>query len=130
MLYHSNCCNLCRGPSAYKTTIACLLCHATATCLPLSSGHRMVFHHWTKKWRKVLGGPSFSESESASSFVVVPPAYSLVHGGKRAVLIGVAYRSTRYELRGTITDIKCMKFLLQTKFGFPEQSILVLSGNH
>ncbi|CAA6664390.1 unnamed protein product [Spirodela intermedia] len=53
----------------------------------------------------------------------------LPSGARRqeALLVGVAYRSTRYELRGSITDVNSMKFLLQTKFGFPAQSILVLS---
>ncbi|XP_021905469.1 metacaspase-1-like [Carica papaya] len=53
----------------------------------------------------------------------LPPA----HGSKRAVICGVSYKNTRYELKGCINDVKCMKYLLINRFNFPESSIQMLS---
>ncbi|KAA8539733.1 hypothetical protein F0562_026425 [Nyssa sinensis] len=50
-----------------------------------------------------------------------------VHGRKRAVICGISYRYTRHELKGTINDAKCMKYLLVNRFKFPESSILMLT---
>ncbi|KAK6156812.1 hypothetical protein DH2020_011060 [Rehmannia glutinosa] len=59
------------------------------------------------------------------------PSPSLVpasaHGKKRAVLCGVSYYGQRYRLNGTVNDVKCMKFFLNQKVGFPSDSILVLT---
>eukprot|EP00249_Psilotum_nudum_P017468 c26337_g1_i1 orf=61-1137(+) len=60
-----------------------------------------------------------------------PQQYSPVppnpHGRKKAVICGIAYRNSRYELKGCINDAKCMKYLLTVKFKFPESSILMLT---
>eukprot|EP01018_Ginkgo_biloba_P007538 Gb_39847 [translate_table: standard] len=55
----------------------------------------------------------------------LPPA---TNGSKRAVLCGICYRGRKYKLEGCINDIKCIKYLLITRFRFPEASIVVLSG--
>lgn len=52
------------------------------------------------------------------------------HGRKRAVICGIAYRNTRHELRGSVTDAAYMKHLLVNRFKFPEPSIVVLTGTH
>ncbi|KAL6517636.1 hypothetical protein OROMI_033337 [Orobanche minor] len=49
------------------------------------------------------------------------------HGKKRAVLCGVSYYGQRYRLKGTVNDVRCMNFFLNQKFGFPSDSILVLT---
>ncbi|GLT39889.1 hypothetical protein SLA2020_140560 [Shorea laevis] len=49
------------------------------------------------------------------------------HGRKRAVICGVSYKYSRYELRGCINDAKCMKYLLVSRFKFPESSIIMLT---
>ncbi|XP_020115009.1 metacaspase-1-like [Ananas comosus] len=51
------------------------------------------------------------------------------HGRKRAVICGIAYRNTRNELRGSITDAAYMKHLLVNRFKFPEPSIVVLTDD-
>ncbi|OVA09160.1 zinc finger protein [Macleaya cordata] len=56
-----------------------------------------------------------------------PLKFPPVHGKKKALLVGVCYRSRRYELRGSINDVNCMKFLLVEKLGFSKDSILVLT---
>ncbi|KAK1326005.1 Metacaspase-1 [Acorus calamus] len=55
----------------------------------------------------------------------LPPPSS--HGGKKAVICGVSYRRTRYELKGSINDAKSMKHLLLNNFNFPHSSILMLT---
>ena len=54
--------------------------------------------------------------------------YPIVHGKKRALLVGINYTGTEAELRGPINDVHCMKFLLTLKYGFPTDCILVLTG--
>ncbi|KAF8044165.1 hypothetical protein BT93_A2213 [Corymbia citriodora subsp. variegata] len=49
------------------------------------------------------------------------------HPGKRAVLCGVSYKKRKYELKGTVNDVKHMKELLIRTFGFMEENILVLT---
>jgi LSD1 subclass zinc finger protein len=50
------------------------------------------------------------------------------HGSKKALICGINYKYSRYQLKGCINDAKCMKYMLTTKFGFPEASVLMLSG--
>ncbi|KAI3439273.1 uncharacterized protein J3R85_005003, partial [Psidium guajava] len=49
------------------------------------------------------------------------------HPWKRAILCGVSYKKRKYELKGTINDVKHMKELLICTFGFLEENILVLT---
>lgn len=58
----------------------------------------------------------------------IPASYPCVSGKKRALLIGITYSSTRYELKGTVNDVNCVAYLLSQKFGFPKECILILSG--
>ncbi|KAL5992445.1 hypothetical protein ACLOJK_013363 [Asimina triloba] len=53
--------------------------------------------------------------------------YPQVYGKKRALLCGINYRSRSYELKGSVNDVQCMKYLLCDKFGFSEDCILVLT---
>ncbi|OWM63606.1 hypothetical protein CDL15_Pgr008149 [Punica granatum] len=52
-----------------------------------------------------------------------PPA----HGRKRAVLCGVSYRGKQHMLKGSVNDVKNMRFFLTNRMGFPSGSILVLT---
>lgn len=56
----------------------------------------------------------------------IPPLVR-VSRKKRAVLCGISYENTQYELKGSINDVSCMKYLLTTKFNFPEDSVIVLT---
>ncbi|ONK75567.1 uncharacterized protein A4U43_C03F18250 [Asparagus officinalis] len=56
-----------------------------------------------------------------------PATYPREHGKKRAVLCGVSYIGKSYELKGTVNDVNCMKYLLTSRFNFPEACILVLT---
>uniref|UniRef100_J3LPD8 Peptidase C14 caspase domain-containing protein n=1 Tax=Oryza brachyantha TaxID=4533 RepID=J3LPD8_ORYBR len=57
----------------------------------------------------------------------LPASYPRFRGKKRALLVGISYAATKYELRGTVNDVNCMSFLLRERFGFPADSILVLT---
>ncbi|CAN6479889.1 unnamed protein product [Victoria cruziana] len=71
--------------------------------------------------------PSFQSSDGSHQMGWLPSNFPSVHGSKRAVLCGVSYRSTSYELQGTINDVMCMKYLLCQRFGFTEDCILILT---
>lgn len=69
-------------------------------------------------------------SSSPSPYNHAPPgAPPNPHGRKRAVICGISYRYSRHELKGCINDAKCMRYLLINKFKFPEESVLMLTGN-
>ncbi|KAI4342284.1 hypothetical protein MLD38_026925 [Melastoma candidum] len=55
------------------------------------------------------------------------PVLSKVRQKKRAFLCGVSYRKKKYELKGTINDVKNMKQLLINGFAFSEGSIHILT---
>ncbi|KAG8063179.1 hypothetical protein GUJ93_ZPchr0003g18358 [Zizania palustris] len=59
--------------------------------------------------------------------LTLPTGYPVVRGRKRALLVGVSYKGTSYELKGTVNDVNCMRRLLCDKFGFPDDCILVLT---
>ncbi|CAN6294849.1 unnamed protein product [Urochloa humidicola] len=66
--------------------------------------------------------PSFSQLPAAAT-------YPRPRGGckKRALLVGISYAGTKYELKGAVNDANCMAYLLRERFGFPSDSILVLT---
>ncbi|PIA43470.1 hypothetical protein AQUCO_01900102v1 [Aquilegia coerulea] len=61
--------------------------------------------------------------------VSLPLSFPSVHGKRRALLCGLCYRSKRYELKGSINDVNCMRYFLVEKLGFPHDSILILTEN-
>ncbi|OAY45109.1 metacaspase-1 isoform X2 [Manihot esculenta] len=46
---------------------------------------------------------------------------------KRALLIAVTYKGTKYELKGTINDVTLMKAWLIDTFGFKPENLLILT---
>ncbi|KAL2343806.1 hypothetical protein Fmac_005091 [Flemingia macrophylla] len=56
------------------------------------------------------------------------PSYH-AYGSKRAVLCGIRYHGKSYSLKGSVNDVKCMKYFLVKEFGFPGDSILMLTGH-
>ncbi|XP_058758820.1 metacaspase-3-like isoform X2 [Vicia villosa] len=51
------------------------------------------------------------------------------YGSKRAVLCGICYHGRSYRLKGSINDVKCMKYFLIKEFGFPSDSIFMLTDD-
>ncbi|EHA8590904.1 putative Metacaspase-1 [Cocos nucifera] len=78
-----------------------------------------------------FGGSSMSygcsNSTNDNSAWNLPPGYPPVQGKKRALLIGVSYRTRRYELKGTVNDVNCMRYFLCERWGFPSECVLVLT---
>ncbi|GLT97938.1 hypothetical protein SLE2022_154790 [Rubroshorea leprosula] len=46
---------------------------------------------------------------------------------KRAVLCGVSYKNWKYNLKGTVNDVKNIRDLLMSKYGYPKEYIRVLT---
>ncbi|KAB8092049.1 hypothetical protein EE612_017802 [Oryza sativa] len=113
------------GPGAAVTTVRCALCHRM-TRVDRRGG------------RDLGGGGGGGALEAASSSWApaeasflrrdAPSGYPFVPGRKRALLVGVSYKGTSYELEGTVNDVDCMRRLLGESFGFPANSILVLTA--
>lgn len=114
----SNCHTPLQLPPGGATSIRCVLCKAITLVADL------------------LSVPS--SSASSSHYQQPPSPYNHAplglpphsHCHKRAVICGVSYKNTGYELKGCINDVNCMKFLLINRFKFPESSIVTLTGNH
>lgn len=125
-------------------TLRCALCLATTPARPndpLGRVHDRV--RQAKSWFKdLLSNVSnlnsysmpvnYTSKESMPSYGHHPMfqtlLYPSIHGEKRALLCGISYRGRRTELKGTVNDVNCMKYLLCSKFGFSDDCILVLSG--
>ncbi|KAJ8755662.1 hypothetical protein K2173_022257 [Erythroxylum novogranatense] len=52
---------------------------------------------------------------------------STVRPNKRALLIGVSYKSLKCELKGTVNDVKSMRRLLLNHFGYNPRDIVILT---
>ncbi|GLT50802.1 hypothetical protein SLA2020_242640 [Shorea laevis] len=88
------------------------------------AGHLMV--HLTNKLQG-MGKTSRRGDHPALSFnypVEFPPSR---RSTKRTVLCGVSYKSKKFELKGTVDDVKNMRELLMNKFGYPKEYIRVLT---
>ena len=81
------------------------------------------------------------QSKNKSSSSASPKAYSMnvkpsdtcyweTHPRKRALLCGVSYRKKKYELKGSINDVKSMRDWLMCQFAYPVECIRVLKGNY
>lgn len=127
----------------YTHTVQCAVCHNTTRVHPsdpLSQAHISI-SSTANRFRDLLNTASTNINTIVGNYSRTgtsglgyysqqarpsPPVSP--HGKKRAVLCGVTYYGQRYRLNGTINDVKCMKFFLIQKAGFPTDSILVLTG--
>jgi len=75
----------------------------------------------------IAGGGARAKARPAAPARIREAGYPIVHGHKRALLVGVKYTGTDGELSGPINDVKGMSFLLTQKYGFPNQCILILT---
>ncbi|KAI5019073.1 hypothetical protein ZWY2020_043961 [Hordeum vulgare] len=58
----------------------------------------------------------------------LPASYPSARGKKRALLVGISYSFSKYELKGTVNDVNCIAYLLRERFGFPSDCILSLTA--
>jgi metacaspase-1 len=122
---------------ATKTAWWCSHCGVSLAAVPGSGGSvRCAFCHRATRvehhQRGVVGERDMTEeappSPPRSLAAPMPPSYPRVCGKKRAVLVGVSYTGTAYELKGTANDVREMRRLLCDKFGFTSGCILELTG--
>lgn len=66
--------------------------------------------------------PSSSGDWLPASYPREPP------GRKRALLVGISYSNTKYELKGSVNDVNTMSYLLRKRFGFISDNILRLTA--
>ena len=58
-----------------------------------------------------------------------PSGPNPMRSSKRAVLCGITYNNWKqYKLKGTVNDVRSMRDLLSTRFGYPTECIRVLTG--
>jgi len=64
-----------------------------------------------------------------AQYTAPPPAAAspVVTGRKRALLIGINYKGMREQLNGCVNDVRFIKHLLCTRFGFQDQNFLILT---
>lgn len=129
----------CRRCGAYLSvppgacSIRCALCHSVARVerRPPHGLHQAVgfikglFSSFVSPQQHPL--PSSSGSLRLGGAYELPASYPRGRGKKRALLVGISYTSTKYELKGAVNDVNCMSYLLRKRFSFPTESILVLT---
>ncbi|KAK6916129.1 hypothetical protein RJ641_018990 [Dillenia turbinata] len=128
----------------YSQTIRCAVCHGVTrgpTNDPVAQAYDSV-----RQAAKFFKGVVDEVSNSINTIVAphtdlnnqvwvapvygcypLPPAHA--HGRKRALLCGINYKGKSYKLKGSVNDVKCMKYFLVDKMGFPSDCILVLTGD-
>jgi hypothetical protein len=65
-----------------------------------------------------------SKKEITPAPVIIPPKKQSI---KYAILIGINYNGTPYQLNGCINDVKDMKSLLNSKYNYSQNCILTLT---
>ncbi|GAB2228297.1 hypothetical protein Droror1_Dr00010128 [Drosera rotundifolia] len=123
-------CRKCSLP--VKTThtakkLRCPRCHAE---IPLHLNQNGIQENNTHsgRQRENQDQPNRSSGhESSTNRLSVAASLSYPATRKRALICGVTYTNQKYELKGTINDARLMKDLLQKIYGFPEQTIRVLT---
>ncbi|KAK6945743.1 hypothetical protein RJ641_013287 [Dillenia turbinata] len=124
----------------YSQTIQCALCHGVTSVRtndPLAQAYNAAGQA-VKFFTGVVNEVSSSINTIAASYtypsnqVWVAPAFGCysrppAHGRKRALLCGINYKGSD-KLKGSVNDVKCMKYFLVNKMGFTNDCILVLTG--
>ncbi|XP_047153945.1 metacaspase-3-like [Vigna umbellata] len=131
---------------AEVTVFECGVCHGITqirpSTAPWSTQAYNSFHSFTGRFRGFLNtirstssvNTNYGGYYGANSFGLYPQPQSLrpsfhVYGSKRAVLCGIRYHGKSYKLKGSINDAKCMKYFLIKHYGFPSDSILMLTDD-
>ncbi|CAK7328481.1 unnamed protein product [Dovyalis caffra] len=131
-------CSKCRHrlsiPTATFTEVKCPTCNMMNPIPTYErSGNRSVEKLIVKAKGKISGHDLISRkkpdslNKNPSPFDIWGSSSATRPAGKRALLIGVTYKS-KHKLKGTINDVKSMREMLIANFGFKEGNILVLTG--
>ncbi|KAK8706570.1 hypothetical protein V6N13_050131 [Hibiscus sabdariffa] len=109
-------CSVCRLKFSAATKaerVSCPRCSALITNQPLRGLIGLL-----GSWASLVSSSSLFKTDNSGDRVPVK---------KRAVLCAVSYKKCKYELKGTINDVKNMKDLLIQMYGFQEPNILLLT---
>uniref|UniRef100_A0ACD5XG82 Uncharacterized protein n=1 Tax=Avena sativa TaxID=4498 RepID=A0ACD5XG82_AVESA len=111
-----------RGPAA---TVRCRHCPSNITAAP---GARAVQCMQCTRVTRVPGCGRARPGMPLVPRLQPSPSFGGGCGKKRAVLIGIKYAGRcGSELRGPINDVKCMRYMLTERFGFPNDCVLILT---
>ncbi|KDP40904.1 hypothetical protein JCGZ_24903 [Jatropha curcas] len=115
-------------------TIRCAVCQAITRVQPYDTlaQVRDTINQTATRIINMVTGPGAAAGNYGYGYYVQPPRPVLLplpsaHGRKRAVLCGVSYKGKSYKIKGSINDVRCMRYLLVEKMGFPTDSILMLT---
>ncbi|KAL2902175.1 Metacaspase-1 [Bienertia sinuspersici] len=119
-------CSNCKTPLQLPqgaSSIRCAICHAITRI----ADHRTLPSSATPFYPPHHPPPSRASSALTHSYGPRAPPPPPMGGRKKAVIIGICYKNSRFELKGCINDARCMKYLLINRFKFPQDEILMLT---
>ncbi|KAJ1296827.1 hypothetical protein BS78_01G332400 [Paspalum vaginatum] len=109
-------------------SVRCALCRAVTRVERRPHGLHRAAVGFIKGLINAFTAPQPQLPEPHASASPAASCYPRVRGcRKRALLVGISYAGTRYELKGAVNDVNCMAYLLRERFGFPPDCILVLT---
>ncbi|KAK4267992.1 hypothetical protein QN277_024701 [Acacia crassicarpa] len=120
----------------FPMLVNCSKCRTLLQLPPGAQSIRCVLCHAVTNIANPRAGPPHPPSsvgpppnwDAPSPYYGAPPGPPPnAHGRKKAVIVSILYRDSRYELKGCINNAKCMRHLLINRFNFPESSILMLT---
>ncbi|KAF8728870.1 hypothetical protein HU200_018164 [Digitaria exilis] len=115
------------APPGSSSSVRCALCHRVTT--RIIGRQRGVGDSGMTTTTVAVASPSPPPRAPPPLSVQreIPASYPKICGKKRALLVGVSYTGTAYELKGTVNDVAEMRRLLVDMFGFPSSCILELT---
>uniref|UniRef100_A0A0A9G170 Uncharacterized protein n=1 Tax=Arundo donax TaxID=35708 RepID=A0A0A9G170_ARUDO len=114
-------------------SVRCALCHVVTRVERRPHGLHHAAVGFIKGLINAFASPPPLSSSSPSlrpggAALQLPASYPRARGcKKRALLVGISYAGTKYELKGAVNDVNCMSFLLRERFKFPSDCILVMT---
>ncbi|XP_054778769.1 metacaspase-3-like isoform X3 [Prosopis cineraria] len=129
-------------------TIKCAVCHGITQIGQASNTPSLVYNSLSHAANRLRGFINTMITGSFNSNVgygtphygYYPPQPQLLrpqaplvpasaYGSKRALLCGICYHRRSYRLKGSMNDVKFMRYFLINQFGFPGDSILMLTDD-
>ncbi|XP_074582775.1 metacaspase-1-like isoform X2 [Curcuma longa] len=115
----------------HAKSIRCAVCHAVTGVRDCQDPVRQAVGFLRSIVRNISNGTGGSNSYSyyygRPTEGQMPSNFPLAHGKKRALLVGISYAGQRWELKGTVNDVSCVRYLLTEKFGYPAACVVVLT---
>ncbi|XWS39740.1 hypothetical protein CRYUN_Cryun18bG0080200 [Craigia yunnanensis] len=115
-----------------RTKGAGIVCHSCRNVLPIPNEEQKSQQHQGLRSRmRSIGSHIKSKMHHGAinpSLNHEPSGPNPMRSSKRAVLCGITYNNWKqYKLKGTVNDVRNMRDLLSTRFGYPTECIRVLT---